>query len=223
MGLLLATAKEFTSLKPLASRSAMHCEQDSLALHDGGSVTPALAWLPDTVWPAKNGLQSTVTMSAAFARDGKPTAPSANRIASFSMVSFPSLSGTESLAFGRPEINGDPQPAEGHALLDLMALRNFFHWLAGRPGYRSRLSYSDADYFNLSEKETRIAKAHRDQRVPTIAQETKDRRSTRPLGAPANELLKALENSGEFVFGGSDRLKKQIGAIFDSAGLHDAR
>src|SRR5262245_36706471 len=52
----------------------------------------------------------------------------------------------------------------------LMALRNFFHWLAGRPGYRSRLSYSDADYFNLSEKETRIAKAHREPRVPTIAQ-----------------------------------------------------
>src|SRR5262249_25197941 len=51
----------------------------------------------------------------------------------------------------------------------LMALRNFFHWLAGQPGYRSRLSYSDADYFNLSEKETRIAKAHREQRVPTIA------------------------------------------------------
>jgi integrase/recombinase XerD len=52
----------------------------------------------------------------------------------------------------------------------LMALRNFFHWLAGRSGYRSRLSYSDADYFNLSEKETRIAKAHRDQLVPTIGQ-----------------------------------------------------
>jgi integrase/recombinase XerD len=27
----------------------------------------------------------------------------------------------------------------------LMALRNFFHWLAGQSGYRSRLSYSDAD------------------------------------------------------------------------------
>jgi integrase len=54
--------------------------------------------------------------------------------------------------------------------MTLMALRNFFHWLAGRPGCRSRLSYSDADYFNLSEKETRIAKAHRDQRVSTIAQ-----------------------------------------------------
>lgn len=50
------------------------------------------------------------------------------------------------------------------------ALRNFFHWLAGRPGFRSRLSYSDADYFNLSEKETRVAKAHREQPVPTPEQ-----------------------------------------------------
>lgn len=44
----------------------------------------------------------------------------------------------------------------------LNALRNFFHWLAGRPGFRMRLSYSDSDYFNLSEKETRIAKTHRE-------------------------------------------------------------
>lgn len=36
----------------------------------------------------------------------------------------------------------------------LTALRNFFRWLAGQPGFRSRLSYSDADYFSLSEKET---------------------------------------------------------------------
>jgi integrase len=52
----------------------------------------------------------------------------------------------------------------------LTALRNFYHWLAGQPGYRSRLSYADADYFNLSEKDTRIAKAHREQHVPTIEQ-----------------------------------------------------
>ena len=52
----------------------------------------------------------------------------------------------------------------------LNALRNFHHWLAGQPGYRSRMSYADADYFNLSEKDTRIAKAHREQRVPTLEQ-----------------------------------------------------
>jgi integrase len=45
-----------------------------------------------------------------------------------------------------------------------------FIWLAGQPGYKSRISYCDAEYFNLSAKETRIAKAHRDTRVPTIEQ-----------------------------------------------------
>lgn len=52
----------------------------------------------------------------------------------------------------------------------LMALRNFFHWLAGQPGYRSRLSYGDADYFNLSEKDSRIAKSHAPERVPSLEQ-----------------------------------------------------
>jgi hypothetical protein len=31
-----------------------------------------------------------------------------------------------------------------------MALKRFTIWLAGRPGYRSRISYADADYFNVS-------------------------------------------------------------------------
>jgi site-specific recombinase XerC len=52
----------------------------------------------------------------------------------------------------------------------LTALKNFFHWLAGRPGYKSRLSYADAEYFNLSEKETRVAKAYREQLTPTLEQ-----------------------------------------------------
>jgi len=52
----------------------------------------------------------------------------------------------------------------------LTALRRFFVWLAGQPGYKSRLSYSDADYFNLSSKDTRIAKATRPARIPTLDQ-----------------------------------------------------
>ena len=52
----------------------------------------------------------------------------------------------------------------------LSALKRFFIWLAGQPGYKSRISYSDAEYFNLSAKETRIAKAHRETRVPTLEQ-----------------------------------------------------
>jgi len=52
----------------------------------------------------------------------------------------------------------------------LAHLKRFFHWLAGQPGYRSRLSYSDAEYFNLSEKDSRIATARRERAFPTLEQ-----------------------------------------------------
>jgi site-specific recombinase XerC len=52
----------------------------------------------------------------------------------------------------------------------LTDLRNFFHWLAGQTGFRSRLGYADADYFNLSEKDSRIARAQREQPAPTLDQ-----------------------------------------------------
>jgi integrase len=52
----------------------------------------------------------------------------------------------------------------------LTQLRRFFQWLAWQPGYKSRFEYSDAEYFNLSDKDTRIATAQREQRVPTLEQ-----------------------------------------------------
>lgn len=52
----------------------------------------------------------------------------------------------------------------------LTALRAFFIWLAGQPGYKRRIAYSDADYFNLSEKDVRIAKASREKPVPSLDQ-----------------------------------------------------
>lgn len=52
----------------------------------------------------------------------------------------------------------------------LMAVKNFFVWLADRPGYRSRIRYADAEYFNLSEKETRIAKTRGEPRMPLLEQ-----------------------------------------------------
>lgn len=52
----------------------------------------------------------------------------------------------------------------------LTALKRFFVWLAGQPGYKSRITYADAEYFNLSAKDTRIAKATRPARVPTLEQ-----------------------------------------------------
>lgn len=52
----------------------------------------------------------------------------------------------------------------------LAHVKRFFQWLAGQPGYKSRLQYSDADYFNMSEKDMRVATARREQTAPTMEQ-----------------------------------------------------
>lgn len=52
----------------------------------------------------------------------------------------------------------------------LSALRAFFFWLADQPGFKRSLSYSDADYFNLAEKDVRIARAAREHAFPTLVQ-----------------------------------------------------
>jgi integrase len=52
----------------------------------------------------------------------------------------------------------------------LAALKAFFVWLAGQPGYRSRLTFSDADYFNLSERDSRIARTRLEKPVPSLEQ-----------------------------------------------------
>src|SRR5262249_10814497 len=52
----------------------------------------------------------------------------------------------------------------------LNALRAFFQWLAGQPGYRSHLTYADVEYFSLSEKDAGIAKAASERPVPTLEQ-----------------------------------------------------
>lgn len=52
----------------------------------------------------------------------------------------------------------------------LTQLKRFFQWLAWQPGYKSRFEYSDAEYFNLSDKDTRIATTQREQKMPTLEQ-----------------------------------------------------
>jgi integrase len=52
----------------------------------------------------------------------------------------------------------------------LTQLKRFFQWLALQPGYKSRIQYFDAEYFNLSDKDTRIATAKRQQKCPTLEQ-----------------------------------------------------
>jgi integrase len=73
------------------------------------------------------------------------------------------------LANHRGHRSGEPL-SKATLYATLTALKRFFIWLAGQPGYKSRISYSDAEYFNLSAKEARIAKATRPARVPTLEQ-----------------------------------------------------
>ncbi len=52
----------------------------------------------------------------------------------------------------------------------LIQLKKFFQWLVWQPGYKSRFQYSDAEFFNPSDKDTRIATARREQKAPTLEQ-----------------------------------------------------
>ena len=52
----------------------------------------------------------------------------------------------------------------------LRQLKTFFQWLYLQTGYKSYINYTDTEYFNLSEKETRIATAKRNKPVPTLEQ-----------------------------------------------------
>jgi integrase/recombinase XerD len=49
-------------------------------------------------------------------------------------------------------------------------LKAFIQWLSQEVGYKSRIKYSDAEYFNLSEKEARTAKAKHQKPVASLDQ-----------------------------------------------------
>lgn len=73
------------------------------------------------------------------------------------------------LADQRSHRNGE-QLSKATLYATLTALKRFFVWLAGQPGYKSRIDYGDAEYFNLTTKDARIAKATRPASVPTLEQ-----------------------------------------------------
>ena len=52
----------------------------------------------------------------------------------------------------------------------MRALREFFLWLSGQPGYRSRISYGDTAYFRISEKDSRAGATSNERPVPTLNQ-----------------------------------------------------
>ncbi|MDP3333214.1 MAG: tyrosine-type recombinase/integrase [Methylococcaceae bacterium] len=73
----------------------------------------------------------------------------------------------------------------------LTQLKRFFQWLAWQPGYKSRFEYSDAEYFNLSDKDTRIATTQREQKIPTLEQ-VKHVINTMPINTDIERRNRAL-------------------------------
>jgi integrase len=113
----------------------------------------------------------------------------------------------------------------------LTQLRQFFFWLADQPGFKSRIQHSDADYFNLSSKDTRIAAAHTSRKVPTLEQVrhvievmpngTEIERRDRALvaftlvtgardSAIASLKLKHIDLAGKFVFQDAREVKTKF-------------
>lgn len=76
-------------------------------------------------------------------------------------------------------------------LATLTQLKRFFQWLVWQPGYKSRFQYSDAEYFNLSDKDTRIAKVQREQKAPTLEQ-VKHVIATMPTSTDVDRRNRAL-------------------------------
>jgi integrase len=73
-------------------------------------------------------------------------------------------------SFARARIEGNEPLAKSTLLSTINALKAFFKWLSWQPGYRSRIKPTDIEYLNLSDNETRAAKAPRFKSFPTLEQ-----------------------------------------------------
>lgn len=67
-------------------------------------------------------------------------------------------------------VRGGQPIGVGTVFSTINQVKAFFVWLASQPGYRSRVSYADIEYFNITDKDKRRAKAPRLVRTPTIDQ-----------------------------------------------------
>ena len=71
------------------------------------------------------------------------------------------------------------------------ALKAFFQWLSREHGYKSRIAFRDADYFNLSRGDMAIAKVHRSPKYPTVEQ-VRHLISLMPAATPIQKRNRAL-------------------------------
>ena len=84
----------------------------------------------------------------------------------------------------------------------LRLVKGFVHWLAGQSGYKSRISYADAEYFNNNMKNARVAHARRDVAFPSMEQ--------------AFHAFQAMPNSTDI-----ERRDKALFAFFMLTGARD--
>jgi len=119
----------------------------------------------------------------------------------------------------------------------LRQLKTFFQWLAMQSGYKSRINYPDMEYFNLSEKEVRVATARREKAVPTLQQikhvidtmpaKTAIERRNRSLmaftiltgardSAIASMKLKHIDIAGNKVFQDAREVNTKFSKTFDT-------
>ncbi|MAZ18980.1 MAG: recombinase XerC [Ahrensia sp.] len=120
----------------------------------------------------------------AFLGEAKRLSPKSVDQAAAAIASFEASTGHKDFAHFHIEqarkfkrdVHDATNPATGKPLAKatihsrLMALKAFAQWLAGQPGYKSRIRYSDAEYFNPSANDSRIATAHRERPVPSMEQ-----------------------------------------------------
>ena len=89
--------------------------------------------------------------------------------------SFKSFNKEQAIAFKKHLIGctgarSGPPLAKATILSTLNAIKAFLAWLRFQPGYKSSIHKHDIDYLNLSEKETRAAKAVKTKTFPTLEQ-----------------------------------------------------
>lgn len=102
-----------------------------------------------------------------------PRAPNIRRYTkfrSFKNFHIEQAKGFKTYLAEQRSLKSDERLSKATLYATLTALKRFFVWLAGQPGFKSRISYSDAEYFNLSVKDARVAKSVRAERVPTLEQ-----------------------------------------------------
>ena len=93
-----------------------------------------------------------------------------NRYRDFKTFHFQQAIGfKKSLAKQKGQQSGKPL-SKSTLHTTLSQLKRFFQWLSQQPGYKSRIQYTDAEYFNLSDKDIRIATTRRPKKVPTMEQ-----------------------------------------------------